>query len=118
MAEVERAELKVEVRPSGGVTLVELEGDLDVSTAETLRQELIKLDLDAGIEVRVNLSRLDFLDSSGMGVLVNACRRVRRSGGSFTTVCAAGNARRVLEITGLADYLQLDGLKHRADRGR
>jgi anti-sigma B factor antagonist len=103
--DIGRAELTVETADRKGVTVVELAGELDVTTAGDLRAALQEIDLDGGIEVRTDLSRLEFLDSSGMGVLVSACRRIREAGGAFSAVCGDGEARRALEIAGLLGYL-------------
>ena len=87
----------------------------DLATAETLRESLVYLDLDGGLDVRMDLTGLDFLDSSGISVVVSVCKRVRASGGTFAGVCDGGLVRRALEVTGLVEYLQLDEDRCQAD---
>jgi anti-sigma B factor antagonist len=99
--------LKVTVREIGTQTVVELEGELDVATAPILRDALVLLELDDGIDLAIDLRGLSFLGSTGIGLLVTACKRVRASGGTFSVWCDHGLGRRTLEISGLVDYLEL-----------
>ena len=106
--DAEPADLTVTVHDSPSVNVVEVRGELDWSTARMLRQALLGLDQGRASSLVVDLSQLSFLDSSGMGVLVSACRRTRASGGTFSVSRANGEARRALEIAGLTDFLGLD----------
>lgn len=98
----------VAVHDSDGLTLIELGGELDVSAAVTLRDALVAADLDEGVDVRMDMTGLQFLDSSGIGFVVGTCKRVRASGGTFSVRCDPGQVRRAIEVTGLVEYLQLD----------
>ena len=55
----------------------------------------------------MDLRGLSFLESAGLGVIVSACKRIRASGGTFSTSCDHNLARRTLEIAGLVDFLEL-----------
>lgn len=103
-------ELEVVVEDLPDATVITLFGELDVSTLATLGETLALLDLDGGIALRLDLSKLRFLDSAGIGTMVATARRVRAAGGTFSTICPAGWVRRVFETTGLVEYLQLDPL--------
>lgn len=88
--------------------LLKLSGELDLSTVEKLREHIFRPEVLDAREVRVDLSEITFLDSSGIGVIVTACKLVRIAGGSFSVTCGAkGTVRRVFEIDGLIDYLQV-----------
>lgn len=100
-------DLKVAVREMPGQTVVELSGELDLATVATLREALVVLDLDSGLDMEVDLSGLSFLGSTGVGLIVTACKRVRASGGTFSATCDHNLARRVLEVSGLLDFLEL-----------
>jgi anti-anti-sigma factor len=97
----------VTVRESGAETIVKLAGELDLATAGTLREVLSMLELDGGINLAIDLRGLSFLGSTGMGILVAACKRVRAGGGSFSVWCDDGLTRGTLEIAGLVVYLEL-----------
>jgi anti-sigma B factor antagonist len=91
--------------------VIEASGELDVFTLGTLQDALRQVDLDSGIVLRMDLSNLRIIDSTGIGTMVSTAKRVRASGGVFSTICPQGLVRRVLEITGLVEYLQLDPLE-------
>ncbi len=95
---------------SEGVALVTLAGELDLSRAEELREKLAHPEVLSARVVRVDLNRVSFVDSVIIGVIVSACKRMRAAGCSFSVVCALeGIPRRVFEIDGLVEYLQLEG---------
>lgn len=84
-------------------------GEFDVAVADVMRQGFLRDDVMGSASVRADLSGVTFLDSACLGILISACRRVRESGGTFVVACAAGSAsRRLIEISGLMDYLQVD----------
>jgi anti-sigma B factor antagonist len=106
----ERADLVAGVCVSDGAVLVTLAGELDLSRAEELREQLAHPEVLSARAVRVDLSRVSFLDSVIIGVIVTACKRVRAEGSSFSVVCdPEGIARNVFEIDGLVEYLQVEG---------
>jgi anti-sigma B factor antagonist len=103
------ATFEAAVSEHDGSRTVMLLGELDIAAAATLREVLAEQILDAVTpRVHVDLSGLAYLDSSGIGVLVAACKRVRASEGSFSMTSGGGPARRILEIAGLIDFLEVD----------
>ena len=96
-----------QVRQLPGMTVMELSGELDLSTAGALREALLMLELDGGLGLEIDLRGLSFLGSTGIGVIIAACKRVRASGGTFSVSCDHNLARRVIEVAGLVDFLEL-----------
>ena len=78
-------------------------GDLDAATAPRLHAELVQLAADGVDRVVLDLRRMTFVDSYGLGVIVNAKKRLSQQGNSLCLVAEADQRtlRRVLEITGL-----------------
>lgn len=95
-------------RGGDGLVVVSLAGQFDLSTAEDLRESLVSSAVLGAPRVRVDLSEVTFLDSSGIGLLVSACKRVRSAGGTFSASCGDGPARRILEVAGLIEYLHVE----------
>jgi anti-sigma B factor antagonist len=96
-----------EVRPqANGSVKVTLAGEFDLSTAADLRGCLSRSEVLDANRIDVDLTGVSFLDSSSIGLLVATCKRVRVAGSTFSVECGTGPARRVLEISGLIEYLQ------------
>jgi anti-anti-sigma factor len=94
------AELSVEVRHERGVDIAEVTGDIDVSTVSGLRERLLGL-ADSGQPLIVDLNRVSFIDSAGLGVLVAVARRASQRGGSLHAVCSRPPTRKLLWMTGV-----------------
>jgi anti-sigma B factor antagonist len=105
--EVITIDIKVETRVSGDWAVVDVEGEVDVFTAPKLREQIIGL-LTAGRDrIVVNLEKVDFMDSTGLGVLVGGLKRVKEKEGSLALAGAHGTVLRVLTVTGLNSVFPL-----------
>ena len=95
---------------SGDRVTVALQGELDCYTGLELRDRLTDLIEDQGERhVAVDLRRLRFADSTGLGVLLGAHRRLERHGGRLVVVGATATAVKVLQLTGMDQVLTLAG---------
>jgi anti-sigma B factor antagonist len=94
-------EVRTEVSDVAGWTVVSIYGELDVATAPSLREQLIGLVGDGSTKLVLDLEGVDFLDSTGLGVIVSALKRARTNGGDLRLVCTQARIRRLFEITGL-----------------
>lgn len=100
-------ELSLATRTVANHTVLEVGGEVDVYTAPRLRERLVEL-VDAGArDIVVDLGRVDFLDSTGLGVLVGALKRLRAAGGTFAVVCAKEPLLKVFRITALDQVFPL-----------
>lgn len=94
-------EVRTEVSDVAGWTVVSVYGEVDVATAPSLREQLIDLVSDGSTNLVLDLEGVDFLDSTGLGVIVSALKRARTQGGDLRLVCTQARIRRLFEITGL-----------------
>lgn len=98
------------VSPAEGasaVTVVAVTGEVDVATAPRLRQELVALSSQGRHLLVVDLGGVDFLDSTGLGVILGALKRVKAAGGDIAIARAEPQVAKVFEITRLVDILPL-----------
>lgn len=93
-------ELSVTVRRERGVVIAELTGDIDLSTVATLRERLLEL-AGSGQPLIVDLNRITFIDSTGLGVLIAVARRADMHGGSLHAICSRPQTRKLLWLTGV-----------------
>jgi anti-sigma B factor antagonist len=94
-------DLSVSVRSEGDRTVVAVSGEIDVYTAPKLREHLIDLVSSGQYKLIVDLESVDFLDSTGLGVLVGGLKRVRTHDGSLDLVCSQDRILKIFRITGL-----------------
>jgi anti-sigma B factor antagonist len=92
--------LGIEVERSGATTVLALRGELDLDSAQRLREELVEA-IAEDTQVVVDLELVGFLDSVGLGVLVGGLKRARSHGGDLVLVCSSRAVLKPLEITGL-----------------
>jgi anti-sigma B factor antagonist len=94
-------ELSLATRTVAEHTVLEVGGEVDVYTAPRLRERLVEL-VDAGARnVVVDLGGVEFLDSTGLGVLVGAMKRLRVAHGRFGLVCSKEALLKIFRITAL-----------------
>jgi len=91
--------MKYQTRTEGSVSVLELNGDIDVSSAPTLQAVLQQLMDDGRQLVVLDLGAVPFMDSSGLGVLVAAHRRLTAAGGQIALASATPALRKVFELT-------------------
>src|SRR5882762_2622088 len=94
-------ELSLSTRTVAGYLVLDVAGEIDVYTAPQLRERLITLVEGGARRVIVDLGRVEFLDSTGLGVLVGALKRLRVVGGELLLVCAQERLLKIFRITGL-----------------
>jgi anti-sigma B factor antagonist len=94
-------ELQIREEQEGAMCVLTLEGEVDVYTAPVLKEKLVD-NIERGCSnVLVDMERVTFIDSSGLGVLVSALRRARERGGSVRILCTRDNILKIFRITGL-----------------
>ena len=98
--------LSITVRNERGVVIAEVAGEIDISTVTRLRERLFKL-AENGRTLIVDLNRVEFIDSTGLGALVGTARRIAEHGGSLYAVCAQPRPRRLLWVTGVDKRIPL-----------
>jgi anti-sigma B factor antagonist len=95
-------ELSIDLKTEeNGALLFKLRGSLDLATAPTVRAALSEAAEKGNHELIVDLTQLEFLDSTGLGVLIGAHRRAAEHGGSLRLIVNEGPISRLLNITGL-----------------
>jgi len=89
------------IGPVGDCAVLRLAGDHDVYTAPALRRRMQDLAAKGTVHVIADMSRVDFLDSTGLGVLIGGLRVLRDHDGSLSLVITTRRILRLFELTGL-----------------
>ena len=94
-------DLKLRVHSVSGMQVFELSGSLDIATSPTVRASLLEASERGDHRLIVDLTDVDFLDSTGLGALIGAQRRAKEFDGEVRLVVKEGQIVRLLRITGL-----------------
>jgi anti-sigma B factor antagonist len=100
-------DLSLTTRTEGGRTVVEVGGEIDVYTAPKLRETIVSLVDEGQYHLVVDLEQVEFLDSTGLGVLVGGLKRVRTHDGSLSLVCTQERLLKIFRITGLTKVFDI-----------
>src|SRR5215208_6833914 len=95
-------DLSLETRQEDGHTIIEVGGEIDVYTAPKLRDKITELVAAGVYDIVVDMGAVEFLDSTGLGVLVGGLKKVRAHDGSLQLVCSQERLLKIFRITGLA----------------
>jgi anti-sigma B factor antagonist len=87
---------------AGGRTVVEVGGEIDVYTAPKLRDKITELVGSGQRALLIDLEAVEFLDSTGLGVLVGGLKKARAADGSLELICSQDRLLKIFRITGLA----------------
>jgi anti-sigma B factor antagonist len=102
-----RMPLTTSVLYDDDVALISLAGELDLTVAPLVDAAVTHV-LDDGLRrVLLDLDALRFCDSSGLGALLRAARRVREAGGTCVVAAARGPVSRLLDLTGMEQALRV-----------
>ncbi len=106
-------DLSLETRHEDGRTIIEVGGEIDVYTAPRLRDKITELVSGGNYNLVIDMEKVDFLDSTGLGVLVGGLKKVRAHDGSMRLICNQERLLKIFRITGLGE-----GFRHPRVAGR
>lgn len=99
----------LDTQDQNGVVHVALRGELDIGSAGRVEEELRRVEQDGPSLVVLDLRRLEFMDSSGLRVIMAADQRAREEDRRVVVIQGPGPVRRVFEITRLDERLEIVG---------
>jgi anti-sigma B factor antagonist len=95
-------DLSLSTREVEGTTIVVVGGEIDVYTAPKLRDKITELVAEGVYSIIIDMEGVEFLDSTGLGVLVGGLKKVRAHDGSLELICTQDRLLKIFRITGLA----------------
>jgi anti-sigma B factor antagonist len=100
--------ITVDVKEKDSSVEVKVSGEIDAYTAPQLREKLFPISEKEGVEIVVDLSDVSYMDSTGLGVFVGVFKKVRSNNGKFQLIGLSDRLKRLFEITGLADIIDIN----------
>ncbi|MCG6989507.1 MAG: STAS domain-containing protein [Gemmatimonadetes bacterium] len=109
--------MSFQVSQSGGITLVEVEGQLIVGNRQELKQKVLE-HLEGGErKFVIDFSDTGYIDSSGLGVLVSLSKKIREQGGELRLSSLNEDLRTLFELTKLDTLFRIADTKEEALEG-
>jgi anti-sigma B factor antagonist len=102
-----QSHFRVEVRDQDHASVISVTGELDLASSPALEDELERIAASETSLVIVDLRSLEFMDSTGLSVLVRAHQKAEENGQSFALVRGPAQVQRLLSLTGVAERLTL-----------
>lgn len=104
-----RMDLDVETSNVERGSVVTLRGEIDVYTAPRLREAITELVDDDATNIVLDMQQVDFLDSTGLGVLVGGLKRAKTKDGTLAIVATQQKILKIFDITGLNKVFPMYG---------
>jgi len=99
--------MQLKTTEDGHVTILTVEGDLVIGESESLFKRTVTRLLEEGkVHLLVDMRKVGFLDSSGLGALVRAMTNAQKEGGNTKLLGAGPQVRKLLEMTKLDSVLE------------
>ena len=100
-------DMHVEVVPPSGAGVITLRGEIDVHTAPLLRQRIVDLVDDGVRAIVVDMASVDFVDSTGIGVLTEASKRATAHGATLSLVLTRDPILKILQMSAPGETLPI-----------
>jgi anti-sigma B factor antagonist len=88
-------------------TVVRVDGELDINSADGLRDALDAAESERSSVLRVDAGSVTFLDSTALGVILASAQRMAERGGRLELVCGSPSIRRILDMTMISRTVHL-----------
>ena len=99
--------MKISVTSQGDIQVLELSGELDYHSSPELREKLSELTAKQAPKILVNLSGIDYMDSSGIATFVEAFQKTKRYQGRLILAALTATVRGVFEIAKLDSIFEI-----------
>ncbi|MEN2769206.1 anti-sigma factor antagonist [Ornithinibacillus xuwenensis] len=100
--------LQIHIEEGNDKSHVHLSGEIDVYTAPKLKDALIPLTSKQGNTIEVNLEQVKYMDSTGLGVFVNALKSSKENGSKLKLINLQDRVLRLFQITGLQEIMDIN----------
>lgn len=88
---------------------ISVEGELDVSTADKLKEYLHNLADEKILDMKINLENLDYIDSTGLGVMIGVLKKLKIDNKEIYILNPKNNVKKIFTITGLDKIFKMEG---------
>jgi anti-sigma B factor antagonist len=111
-------DLRVNIKEQKGETVIlDIVGSMDIATSSNLKIAIIELLEKGNKKFLISMKRLDYIDSTALGVIVACFKRVKEKGGIFALFSLTDQAKKLVEITDLSAMIPVYENESEARKG-
>ncbi len=101
------ADLKIDTRLVDGKPVLDLTGEVDSYNSPKLREKMVSLIDEGNPNLIINMTGVDYIDSTGLGTLVGGLKRASEKNGAIRLICPNEQIYKVFNITGLVKVFSI-----------
>ena len=99
--------MEINSREENNVSIIILEGEVDISSTDLIRGKLKKLIDEKKKAIVINLANVPYIDSSGLGVFVETMQEMGKYGGELKLAGLTDDVKKVFELTRLTNFFSI-----------
>jgi anti-sigma B factor antagonist len=99
--------MDITIRESNDVVIMDINGEIDLYNVPDIK-ETIKAQMEGSkTNIIINLDKVSYIDSSGIGVLISSLSNLKKAGGSLKIINVYASVRKVFELTKLTSFFDI-----------
>ncbi|MFN3660579.1 MAG: STAS domain-containing protein [Brevinematales bacterium] len=99
--------MEINRRETGDVVIFDIKGEIDLYNAPEIKEK-IKDEINKGkVNIIINLDKVSYIDSSGIGVLISSLSNLKKVGGTMKLINVYASVRKVFELTKLTSFFEI-----------
>jgi anti-sigma B factor antagonist len=106
--------MDIDVKESSGVAVVAVNGDIDMAVADEVRNRLMTLVDQGRVRLVLDLARVLYIDSAGLGALVASMKHARAAGGDIKACTLDTDVRALFQMTRLDNVMDIHATRQEA----
>ncbi len=99
--------MEISRRESGDIIILDVNGEIDLYNAPEIKELINKLIEEKKYNVVINLDRVSYIDSSGIGALISSLSNLKKYQGGLKICNVSGSVRKVFELTKLTSFFEI-----------
>lgn len=99
--------MEIAKRESGDIVILDIQGEIDLYNAPEIKDAINNLIEKQSCRVIVNLEKVSYIDSSGIGALISSLANLKKNAGGMKILKVSGSVRKVFELTKLTSFFDI-----------
>jgi anti-sigma B factor antagonist len=99
--------MEINIRELDKIVVLDINGEIDLYNAPEIKSKISDLMESAKNDIIINLEKVSYIDSSGIGVLISSLSNLKKTGGSLKIINVFASVRKVFELTKLTSFFDI-----------